>query len=114
MLSVTEKFSWLKETLKSLSSVLEIESEKEIGFRIYDELDIDIHSALCDTNLKVFVNQNLITSETSKELARLRNQTLKLIKQRLEPDQIKLNESWIDISKVSEQIYVSINNRSAL
>lgn len=112
MLSITEQFDWLKETLRRVSFVYQMDSEKEIGFMVYEELDIDILSALSDKNLKKFVDQNLIIGDSSKELSNFRNQLIELIDQRIDPEQIVSNENWRIISKKAEHLHEAISNQS--
>ncbi|MEO9886429.1 MAG: hypothetical protein ABJR05_03915 [Balneola sp.] len=111
MLLLIEQFDWLKETIKRVSSVFEMESEKKISFEVYEELDIDIRSALSNNNLKKFVDQNLITSDSSKEISNFRDQLIELIDKRIEPEQILSNENWKIISRKAEIIYEAIINK---
>jgi len=112
MLPITEQFDWFKETLRRVSSVFEIDSEKEISFEVYEELDIDIRSALSDNNLKIFFDQNLITADFLEELSSFRDQVIELIDQRIEPEQILSDENWRAVFKKAERIHESIKNQS--
>ena len=110
MLSTKEKFSWLKETIRKLSSVLELESENEIGWLVYEELDIDIRSSISNENLKELESKKLITKEVASNLDRLRDQAIVLINKRVEPKEIRNHKIWKDISTKFKHIYTVISD----
>ncbi|GAB5407888.1 MAG: hypothetical protein BalsKO_02530 [Balneolaceae bacterium] len=58
-----------------------------------------------------FVDQNLITQDSSKKITVFRDQVLELIDQRIKPVDILSNENWKIISKKAERIHEAINNQ---
>lgn len=77
-ISLEERGEWLWETIQRLASLLKLRDE-EFEYAVFEELDIDVRSALHRTNVEDLIKGALLSAPVSDRVESIRATAIALI-----------------------------------
>ena len=93
-LTIEEQFNWYLSTLNRLSTLLEIEKDEDLEYRIYEDLDVDVHTTFNESLHNIFVQSSLETEELKEKVTDLRKEFIAMVERQLEPKEIRTDPYW--------------------
>lgn len=113
-LTEEQKFEWLSAALLELSSLPKLDN-KDFAFEIFEELDINVHSALSQENVDFLASAHCINMVIASEILSIREMFLSKITalhslSSYSPEEIRKDEFWDDVSMRSTAILKRITS----
>jgi hypothetical protein len=111
-LTAEQKYDWLLSTLRQVSMLQDL-SDDDLVNLIFEDLEIDVRSALSKENVDFFVCKTLISEPAAKEILSVRDLFLAKVaslhkNSKYLPEDIKKDSFLDDISKRSQRAIASI------
>lgn len=111
MVTVSQKLTWLCETLHTICSVPQTSAE-ELDYQVYENLDCDVRAALWVENLRELAAESQIPADVVPALESLRDKTIALIDLRMPGSEIRTDPHWREVSELARKFLLLIEARA--